>query len=278
MRNAECGTHASGSWLGSLSQTARRARRAGASKAMRNGYHPRSARHSDAKRPNSEFRIPNSEFAGFTLFEVILALMILGMLTGAVYSITSAATEASRATMEEQSSVRRVEAFLKVTRDAFLNLPREGRVQLEFSKSASGAPVPEVIFEEAPGVFGVPSLGGGSLILAARPRADGSRTMSLLLVPRDPGIGELDRLKAGNGWIPLLPRVEKVKWSFFANGEWKDEWPRENGRPLTVRLEMEYLDMGGSKIDVQFWIPPLAAAQKNQPPAPTPAPQKPQEP
>jgi len=227
---------------------------------------------------HSAFRIPNSEFAAFTLFEVILALMILGMLTGAVYSITSAATGASRATMEEQSSVRRVEAFLKVTRDAFLNLPREGSVHLEFSKSASGAPVPELIFEEAPGVFGVPSLGGGSLILAARPRADGSRTVSLLLVPRDPGIGELDRLKGGNGWIPLLPRVEKVKWSFFANGEWKDEWPRENGRPLTARLEMEYLDMGSSKIDVQFWIPPLATAQQNQPPAPTPAPPKPQEP
>jgi type II secretory pathway component PulJ len=212
---------------------------------------------------------------------VILSLALLGLLTGAVYSITLAASGASQATMSEQASVRRLEAFLKVTRDAFLSLPREGRVQLRFSKSPSGAPVPELIFEAVSGVFGVPSLGGGSLILAARPRADGSRTMCLLVAPPNLSGPELESLKSGNSWIPLLPRVERVKWSFFANGEWKDEWLVENGRPLTVRLEMENRDMGGSKIDAQFWIPPLASAAAPPtpptpptPPAP-PAPPKP---
>ncbi len=215
--------------------------------------------------PLSGLRSPVS---AFTLFEVILALMILALLTGAVYGIAAAATEATKATMSEQVSVRRLEAFLRVTRDAFLNLPREGKVYLNFSKSATGAPVPELIFEESPGVFGIPSLGGGSLILAARPRADGSRTMSLLVTPRDIPPSDLERLKSGPAWIPLLPRVERVKWSFLANGEWKDDWPQENGRPLVARLRMEYLDMGGSMIDVQFWIPPLAVAP---PPAPSPA-------
>lgn len=209
--------------------------------------------------------------SGFTLFEVILALMILGLLSGAVYSITSAATEASSATMDEQVSVRRMEAFLKVTRDAFLGLPREGRVQLRFSKSASGAPIPEIIFEEASGMFGIPSLGGGSLILAARPQADGSRTMCLLRVPKGIRGTELENLKAGTSWVPLLPRVEKVKWAFFADGEWKEEWLPENGRPLTARLQMEYLDMPGAKIDSQFWIPKLTAAVQ-PPPAPNPKP------
>ncbi|MCK9589370.1 MAG: hypothetical protein M0Q93_08420 [Terrimicrobiaceae bacterium] len=215
---------------------------------------------------------PSSFSSAFTLFEVILSLMILALLTGAVYSITSAATETSRATLEEQVSVRRMEAFLKVTRDAFLNLPHEGRVHLRFSKSPTGAPVPEIIFEEASGLFGIPSLGGGSLVLAARPRADGSRTMSLLRVPKDLQGTELENLKQGNSWIPLLPRVEKVKWSFFANGEWKEEWLPENGRPLAARLELEYLDMAGSKIDSQFWIPPLSAVPREQPPSPTPNP------
>ena len=222
--------------------------------------------------PLSAFRIAPRPRGAFTLFEVILSLMILALLTGAVYSITSAATETSRATLEEQVSVRRMEAFLKVTRDAFLNLPRVGKVQLQFSKSPTGAPVPEVIFEEAAGMFGIPSLGGGSLILAARPRADGSRTMSLLRVPKDVQGAELENLKAGNSWIALLPRVEKVQWSFFVNGEWKDEWLPENGRPLAARLQMEYLDMAGSKIDCQFWIPPVSAAAPAQAAAPKPSP------
>ena len=219
--------------------------------------------------PVSAFRSPVS---AFTLFEVILSLMILALLTGAVYSITSAATETSKVTMDEQVSVRRMEAFMKVTRDAFLNLPREGKVQLRFSKSASGAPVPEIIFEESAGLFGIPSLGGGSLILAARPRADGTRTMSLLRVPKDLSGNELEKLKSGNSWVPLLPRVEKVKWTFFANGEWKEEWLPENGRPLTARLQMEYLDMAGSKIDSQFWIPPISAVPQAPQPSPSPTP------
>ncbi len=209
--------------------------------------------------------------SAFTLFEVILSLMILALLTGAVYSITSAATETSMATLDEQVSVRRIEAFLKVTRDAFLNLPRDGKVQLRFSKSSTGAPVPEIIFEEAAGLFGIPSLGGGSLILAAKPRADGSRTMSLLRIPKDLHGEQLENLKSGNSWIPLLPRVEKVKWSFFADGEWKEEWLPENGRPLAARLQLEYLDMAGSKIDCQFWIPPVTAVPQAAPKPPAPA-------
>lgn len=218
--------------------------------------------------------LPKIRFSSaFTLLEVILAMGILALLTGAVYSITSAATEASKATMDEQFSVRRLEAFTKVTRDAFLSLPREGSIQLRFSKSATGAPVPEIIFQEVSGVFGIPSLGGGSLILAARPRADGSRTMSLLRVPKGLQGTELDRLKDGNDWIPLLPRVEKVKWTFFANGEWKEEWLPENGRPLAARLQMEIPDMGGSKIDNQFWIPPITTAiSQTQTPSPSPSP------
>ena len=214
-----------------------------------------------------------SKRAGFTLIEVVLALAILGILTGAVYSIASSAMEASKATLAEQASSRRLEAFLSVTRDAFLCLPREGRIQLRFTRAPSGAPVPEVIFEEATGVFGIPSLGGGALILSARPRADGTRTMSVLRIPKGTQGLQLDRLTAQGAWIPLLPRVERVRWSFMANGQWRDEWLPENGRPLAARLQMDYLDMPGSKIDAQFWIPPLAAAATNAPtPPPAPAP------
>lgn len=205
----------------------------------------------------------------FTLIEVILALGILALLTGAIYSISSAALDASKATLDEQFAVRRLESFLRVTRDAFLNLPREGSVQLRITRSSGGAPVPELVFQEAAGLFGIPSLGGGSLILAARPRADGSRTFSLLRVPKGIQGTELERLSSGNNWIPLLPRVEKVKWTFLANGEWKEEWPEGSGRPLAVRLQMDYLELPGIPVDSQFWIPALGQAPQ---PAPPPAP------
>ena len=206
-------------------------------------------------------RAPTTRRAGFTLFEVIMALMILGLLSGAVYSISMAALETSKSVMTEQSSARRLEAFLRITRDAFLNLPADANISLRMSQSSSGAPVPELVFAETSGTFGVPSLGGGSLLLAARPRADGSRTFSILRVPAELDTSTMERLVAKGDWIPLLPRVSRVKWFFFNGNEWVEEWPQGGGRPQLVRLQFSYDPMGGAPIDVQFWIPPLAPPQ-----------------
>ena len=222
----------------------------------------------------------HARIGAFTLFEVILALMILGLLSGAVYSITSAALESTKATLAEQAGARRLEAFVRITRDAFLNLPAEAELYLRFGKSSGGAPVPELVFSETTGTFGVASLGGGSLILSARPRADGTRVFSILRVPADLQASDYDRLMEKGAWIPLLPGVEKVKWSFWQQGEWMEEWPEGmNGtlyfsRPTSVRLSFEYIDLPGSVIDLQFWIPPLAPPQAapSESPTPTPSP------
>lgn len=204
----------------------------------------------------------------FTLFEVVIALMILGLLSGAVYSITTAALQATKATMAEQSGMRRLEAFVRITRDAFLNLPVDAELFLRIGKSSAGAPVPELVFAETSGTFGMPSLGGGSMILSARPRADGTRAFSILRVPANIRGLEYDRFTESSAWVPLLPGVEKVVWLFFRQGEWVEEWPEGSGRPESVRLLFEYIEIPGSEIGLQFWIPPLAPPQQAPPGSP----------
>jgi prepilin-type N-terminal cleavage/methylation domain-containing protein len=209
-----------------------------------------------------------SRLQGFTLFEVVIALMILGLLSGAVYSITTAALEATKATMAEQSGMRRLEAFVRTTRDAFLNLPVDAQIFLRIGKSSSGAPVPELVFADTSGTFGMASLGGGTMILSARPRADGTRAFSILRVPADIRGLEYDRFTESGAWVPLLPGVEKVAWTFLRQGEWVEEWPEGSGRPESVRLTFEYIEIPGSEIGLQFWIPPLAPPQQPPPSAP----------
>ena len=61
----------------------------------------------------------------FTLIEVVVSMGILALLAASVYAIVRSAINASQAAMDQQLQLRRVDAFLRVTRDAFLNLPAE---------------------------------------------------------------------------------------------------------------------------------------------------------
>ena len=192
--------------------------------------------------------------SAFTLLEVVLAMMLLGLLAGAIYSLSTASISVARETVEEQLMVRRLEGFLTITRNAFLNLPAHGKVILNSENSSTS--IPDLNFENAAGIFGLPSLAGGTLVLSARPRSDGTRTFSILRLPKDVQGADRDRYYEGDHWIPLLPKVQKPHWSFFRNGDWLDEWPSGAGRPQLVRLQMEVAGMK-NLVESIFYIPPV---------------------
>ncbi|MBM3857377.1 MAG: prepilin-type N-terminal cleavage/methylation domain-containing protein [Verrucomicrobia bacterium] len=190
----------------------------------------------------------------FTILEVILAMAVLALLSGAIYAISMAAMQATRETLEEELTIRRLEGFLRITRDAFLNLPSNGSVYLD---TASGSGIPDLYFEKGSSLFGIPSLGGGTLVLAARPRPNGTRTFSVLRIPQNVQGSDRDQLYEKGNWISLLPNVIKPHWSFFRNGEWLDEWPQGAGRPQLVRLEMNLRALP-HPIVATFYLPPTS--------------------
>lgn len=190
---------------------------------------------------------------GFTLFEVILALAILVLLSGAVFSLTLSVIDAASATRSGQLTSRRLDAFLRVARDAFLGLDAQGEVFLRV-KNEHGSPVPELVFQKTTGAFGIPTLAGGRLVLAARPQADGTRVMALRHLPREsPGTGS-----HAPPWIDLLPEVERIRWKFYAQGQWTDEWEPGRGRPELVVLEFQYRALPGPPVEAVFYVPPLS--------------------
>lgn len=213
-------------------------------------------------------KVPRRTHAGFTLFEVVLALAILMMISGAVFGISAAALEAAKTTREEQLASRRLEGFLRITRDTLLGLDAKGSVSLRIDTQSGSAPIPELVFERTAGAFGVPSLAGGSLVLAALPQADGARTFSLRRIPREDGRPVRQEIP----WTPLLAGVEQVKWSFFSQGQWLDEWQQGQGRPEMVRLTFRYAGLPGYPIESIFWLPPLAQTADTNRPGPRPPP------
>lgn len=190
----------------------------------------------------------------FTILEVILAMAVLALLTGAIYAISMAAMQATQETLEEQLTIRRLEGFLRITRDAFLNLPANGSVYLD---SSSNNGTPDLFFDNANSLFGIPSLGGGILVLSARPKPDGTRSFSILRIPKNVQGNDRDRLYQEGHWTSLLPKAIKPHWSFFSDGQWLDEWPQGAGRPQLVRLEMNFRAFH-DPIVATFYLPPIS--------------------
>lgn len=212
---------------------------------------------------------------GFTLLEVVLSMGILALLAASVYAIASSSITASRTAMEQQLTLRRLDAFLRLTRGALLNLPGQATVSLEMARGRGGDPEPRLTLGNVQGVFGLPSLGGGSLVLAAKPRADGTRTITMLRIPARATDRELEAALAAPG-IPLLPKVRKPRWSFFADDNWKEEWPPGSPRPGMVRLQFE-IDGMPDPVEAIFYVPPVSAPPATASPAgaapsPTPSP------
>lgn len=210
---------------------------------------------------------------GFTLLEVVLSMGILALLAASVYAIASSSITASRTAMEQQLTLRRLDAFLRLTRGALVNLPGQATVSLEMARGIGGDPEPRLTLGNVQGVFGLPSLGGGSLVLAAKPRADGTRTITMLRIPARATERELAAALAAPG-IPLLPRVRKPRWSFFADDNWKEEWPAGSPRPSLIRLLLE-IDGLPDPVEAIFYIPPVAAPPATAAPAgaaPSPSP------
>jgi hypothetical protein len=212
------------------------------------------------------FARSRKEPRGFTLIEVVVSMGILALLAASVYAIVGSSITASRIAMDQQLVLRRVDAFLTVTRDAFLNLPAEGSVSYEIGKGAGGQAEQRITLRKARNLFGLPSLGGGSLVLAARPQSDGTRTITLLRIPPNTQPLDITHALMAPG-TPLLPGVTKPRWSFFATGNWTEEWPEGSPRPSLVKLQFELKDLP-DPIEAIFDVPPLVAPPTNATTAP----------
>lgn len=196
----------------------------------------------------------------FTLLEVVISMVILAILSAAVYAIVSAALSASQTTMAQQLTLRRLDAFERVTREAFLNLPAEGGVTLEIGHSSGGSAEQDLVISKPQGIFGLPSLAGGSLVLAARAKSDGTRTMTLLTIPANATDREKnDAFKAPG--TPLLPHLRKPRWSFKTtpqDEEWKEELPVGSAKPILIRFQTEIDDLP-HPVESIFYLPAIAA-------------------
>ena len=225
------------------------------------------------------------DLCGLTLIEVVVALAILCLMSGAIYGIVSGSIESTASLALIQSEDRRMEAFLDRVRLAFVHLPATATLQLKIVESEPLRQ--ELIIRGVSDAFlwGDHGWWDKSVVTLAPLRWPDERVASAVLtqlrgkaepvkqryslamtvpdfyrttpdgepVPDSPlrsrqGHQLLQPDSQGRFWLDLLPEVDRVEWRFYDPQKkvWVDQ--QQPVRPPLIELR---LSMPGRKTPVR---------------------------
>ncbi len=186
-----------------------------------------------------------SRAAGFTLLEVLLALVILSGLSLSAYQVLNGVMQndaLTRVKVERLATLQRV--FTMLERDFSQAVPRSSRTNGEVSKVVFQA----ARFQMESDDWSVSFVRNGWFNPGAQlPRSNLQKVgyrlrenklerLSYLYV--DPVVGTEPTVTA------LLDGVKSFKLRFYANGIWATEWNNTAQLPRAIELELELTDYG----------------------------------
>lgn len=183
--------------------------------------------------------------AGFTLVEVMVALMIFGMIAAAgvaILSFSVRAQAASAARLDDTAALSRTVAALSA--DLAQALPRPARDEGGALRPAFGGEV-----------NGISLVRGGWTNLDAAPRASAQKvawrldgtTLARLGYPRLDGAAPLPP-------TPMLTGVREARFRFRYAGAWSDRWDGAGGVPLPQALELTVVRADGARYRAMFLV------------------------
>lgn len=195
--------------------------------------------------------------AGFSLFEVLIALAIFFLLATGIFTAVRTAFTASNQVAVSQLDAERMTAFQALLRKVFGELPPEAKMEMRVRQEAGRGDVVDLLIWPAPPFLHFASSTGDGAIISAQPDGRGRYRISLASYRADLPPDERDRVLANAQWLPLLPDVSQMRWKFAPNRNpvLTDTWNAGSGRPGLVELT---LAMGsGDEIVSAYWVPPL---------------------
>ena len=202
---------------------------------------------------------------GFSLIEVVVALVILGMLTTSLFAIIRGSVKGAAEIEKLQRETDQVNRFLEICRQIFQSMPNSSTLSL----TLLDANVPEGPQEL--GIAGMPTAFSYGLnpvsyqetVIGLRPdlaipTTETGTPRYVLSITREDIIPETDAGTAavsglgdathmadeqGRYWMPLLPNVANLHWRFFkeSTDEWLEEW-ESTTPPDLVEIQLLMVD------------------------------------
>lgn len=204
-----------------------------------------------------------SQRKGFTLVELILAMIISSLLIAAIMTQADATIKSTRITVDRQNQQIVQSAYLTLMKDHFEGLPGNCRLELTFSDSGQQY-LSDMTFQNVPAAFnwGGIAISAEAMRMSTLPLRDGS--LDIVLEYYDEPILDSDESLAERGIEPiatitLLQNVHLCEWRVLdgRSSEWDYEWDIRGRLPTQVELNIMF-DPNGDLIRRVFWIPTKA--------------------
>lgn len=206
---------------------------------------------------------------GFTLFELVIALAIGGMVITSIFKIADGAVQSTTTMMEFQDEDITRDAFFSFLRNHFDSLP--GNAVIDLLPTSNAEPfTSEMTFQNTPVSFnwgGVPISAQATRFITVPTLTNG---VDVVLEYYDVPILDSDEGPAERGIDPiasvtLLSDVRLFEWNVLdirnyentERDEWPYEWDQPRRRPGFVELTVVFTN-GEDPVKRLFWIPTKA--------------------
>lgn len=204
---------------------------------------------------------PKAGEKGFSLFEIAVALTILGLISGAIFSILWQAGDTATEIRELDRRDEEVSRFLALLRDSIEHLPQDGTLEMvPAEEAASGYPELKIGNSATAFTFGEIVGSVEEAVISLRPGTattpEGEPTFDLAIsrpdfAPEDTDgsgmalrVSEADFLQAdeeGRYWLPLLSGVTAASWNFWDEDQqtWIEEWTDDSKLPPLLAFSFD---------------------------------------
>ncbi|MBL9153044.1 MAG: prepilin-type N-terminal cleavage/methylation domain-containing protein [Verrucomicrobiales bacterium] len=218
--------------------------------------------------PPAEHRRRGGE-SGFSLFEIVVALSILGLLAGTLFGIMWKVGDAADEIRTFDQRDEQISRFLGLMRRSIESLPNGAKLELTPpEETASGSY--EMTISGAPTAFhfGDRVIGNGDTVIGLRPQTEPDRDPAFAdsadspplfniavsredFAPSDSdGDGMVFRagdetfLQAdedGRYWLPVLDGITEMSWRFWdeEQRDWIDTWEEDDRLPELLELSLD---------------------------------------
>jgi len=199
---------------------------------------------------------------GFTLLELVLAMLLLALLSGMIFSSSNASIQLSSTVIKKQNEESAKNAFFTLLENRFGTLPGNTRMELTW-KDAGGKYISDLTLQNVPLAF---TWGGTEKVAKAVQISTVQRRDSYLdIVLRyyeNEILEDSDNLNVDEDAEPfaevvLLEDVRGFEWRVLDGRtmEWQEDWDLVGRLPLQMELTIAF-GAQGKWIRQIFWITP----------------------